>query len=119
MNKLLTFLLTKTGLARTLAAWVCSFFIAWGIIDEDKAKNVWVPEVALVIVALAGRFLEKKKDEGTKVIQDVVGAKPDGWAGPRTAAAVKDIDLASRPAAADSFRHKVHIARRSGGFFKG
>lgn len=119
MSGIITFLLTKTGLARTLAVWVCGFFIAWGIIDEEKAKTVWVPELALALVALAGRAFEKKKDQGTMAVQDTVGAKPDGWAGPKTAAAIKDIDQASRPASSDAFRHKVHLARRSGGFYKG
>lgn len=119
MNGLVTFLLTKTGLARTLVLWICGLLIGWGIITKEKADSVWVPELTALVVALVGRALEKKKDEGTKAIQDTVGAKPDGWAGPKTAAAVKDIDKASRPSTPESFRRNVHAARRSGGFFKG
>ncbi len=79
MNKLFAFLLTKTGLARTLVVWICGFFIAWGIIDKDKADNVWVPELTAVVVALVGRYLERKKDEGTKELQG------DRWSRRRTA----------------------------------
>jgi hypothetical protein len=96
MNKILIWVLTRTTLARTIAATVAGLVVGWLGLTEDQT-NLLVSSITMIIVALASHFIETRKAEGVKEIQEDVGAKQDGYAGPETKKAVRKGIHGGRP----------------------
>lgn len=96
--KFLTFLLTKTRLARLIATGIAALLISWGWVKSSD-KEVVGGAVATILVAAGSALIEKKKDEDAKEVQDEVEAKPDGWVGPETKIAIRRKVEAARRAA--------------------
>lgn len=83
MKTIAAFLLTKTGILRYLIGIAASALIGWGALKtENKEAAIGAGTTLVTLVATA--LIEKKKDDDTKALQEDVGAKPDGWAGPQT-----------------------------------
>ena len=83
MNWLKNKLLTSSKFLRLLAILLVGFLINWGVVSESDKPKV-VETVTLILVGAGGLLIEKKKEEGVKVIQRRRGLKQDGWAGPVT-----------------------------------
>ena len=98
MKSIVAFLLTKTKILRLVAFVAVGWLISAGVIKDGDKSQVG-EALAVVLVGAASLLIEHKKDNGTKVIQEEVGAKPDGWAGPQTHIEVrKAITVQGNPA---------------------
>lgn len=99
MKSIISFILTKTKILRLLAFIAAGWIVGSGVITEEQKPQIG-EALAIVLTGAASLLIEKKKEDDTKLLQEDIGAKPDGWAGPQT-------------------RNDVSAQTRRGGFMKG
>lgn len=113
MNRLFSFILTKTKLLRLVAFLIVGWLVGAGFITEGDKSQV-AEALLIVLTGIASFAIEAKKDTDAAKAQKEIGAKPDGWIGPKTR---QEILFQTRAAAA--VRHEMQTGVRRGGFFKG
>jgi hypothetical protein len=97
MNKVLVFILTKTGVIRWIGNFVAAWLVAQGVINDDAQTQV-VGAIVAIITGLLNQAVEAIKSHETKKLQRVINAnnpdravvKRDGLAGPKTRAALME-----------------------------
>lgn len=83
IDTLITLLVTKTGILRWAAAFAAGWLAQAGIIKQDQSETI----IAAIVTILAGALsfaVSHFRKTNVKMIQEVVGTKPDGYVGPKT-----------------------------------
>jgi len=112
--KFISFILTRTKLLRLLVFAIAGWLVGSGVISEgDKGQ---IGEAALIVLTGAiSLAIEKKKDSDAAKAQEDVGAKPDGWFGPKSRASIPGGEFNPRA----ETRKATAVNRGRGGLDKG
>ncbi len=92
IRKLVAKFITKTNLIRNAAVGIAGSLVAAGVIEPESAEAV-VAGAAVIFAGLLNYWVERIHAAGVKDVQRVLHAEDDGlvedgWAGPRTLAAL-------------------------------
>lgn len=117
MNKVIGFLLTRTKLLRFVAVLACGWLVGSGVIAEKDRPQIEAA-VLVVLTGVVSLWIEGKKDAGAKRAQEEIGAKPDGWFGPRSQEQLRKTIPGGEYNPAAEIRKAVPVHGR-GGLFKG
>ena len=95
-NKILIFVLTKTGIIRWLANFLAAWMVAKGYVSDDAQTQV-IGAVVAIVTGILSKAIEAIKTHETMRTQEVINdntpmdivVKQDGYAGPKTRDALR------------------------------
>lgn len=88
MNKILVWIISKTGLIRGLAVAITGFLVGAGIVTGDDEAQV-IAAMVLILTGLVSWLVEQRKATHVKDFQKINGLKADGYFGPETDAVAR------------------------------